>query len=67
MKRDPFQGIADSTRSAILALVALQAMAPNALAEDFDCTRQAISRHIKVLSECDLVKQEYSGREIYYH
>lgn len=67
MKRDPFQGIADPTRRAILALVAFQAMTPNALAEHFDCSRQAISKHIKVLSECELVKQEYSGREIYYH
>ena len=67
MKRDPFQGIADPTRRAILVLVAFQAMTPNALAEHFDCTRQAISKHIKVLTECDLVKQEYSGREIYYH
>lgn len=67
MKRDPFQGIADPTRRAILVLIAFQAMTPNALAEHFDCTRQAISKHIKVLTECDLVKQEYSGREIYYH
>ncbi len=67
MKRDPFQGIADPTRRAILALVAFQAMTPNALAEHFDCSRQAISKHIKVLTECELVKQEYSGREIYYH
>ena len=64
MKRDPFQGIADPTRRAILVLVAFQAMTPNALAEHFDCSRQAISKHIKVLTECDLVKQEYSGREI---
>ena len=67
MKRDPFQGIADPTRRAILVLIAFQAMTPNALAEHFDCSRQAISKHIKVLTECDLVKQEYSGREIYYH
>ncbi|MFC0773570.1 ArsR/SmtB family transcription factor [Terrimonas alba] len=67
MKRDPFQGIADPTRRAILVLVAFHAMTPNALAEHFDCSRQAISKHIKVLTECDLVKQEYSGREIYYH
>ena len=67
MKRDPFQGIADPTRRAILVLIAFQAMTPNALVEHFDCSRQAISKHIKVLTECDLVKQEYSGREIYYH
>ena len=67
MRRDPFQGIADPTRRAILSLIALQAMTPNALAEHFDCSRQAISKHIKILAECQLVKQEYSGREIYYH
>jgi len=67
MRRDPFQGIADPTRRAILSLIALQAMTPNALAEHFDSSRQAISKHIKILTECQLVKQEYSGREIYYH
>jgi DNA-binding transcriptional ArsR family regulator len=48
-------------------LIALQAMTPNALAEHFDASRQAVSKHIKVLTECQLVKQEQSGREIYYH
>jgi len=67
MRRDPFRGIADPTRRAILSLIALQAMTPNALAEHFDSSRQAISKHIKILTECNLVKQEYSGREIYYH
>ena len=67
MKRDPFQGIADPTRRAILVLVAFQAMTPNALAEHFDTTRQAVSKHLRIMAECELVKQEYSGREIYYH
>jgi DNA-binding transcriptional ArsR family regulator len=67
MRRDVFQAIADPTRRAILSLIALQAMTPNALAEHFDSSRQAISKHIKILTECQLVKQEYSGREIYYH
>ena len=67
MKRDVFQAIADPTRRAILTLVALQAMTPNVLAEHFDTSRQAVSKHIKVLTECQLVKQEQSGREIYYH
>ncbi|MBL7740633.1 MAG: winged helix-turn-helix transcriptional regulator [Chitinophagaceae bacterium] len=67
MRRDVFQGIADPTRRAILCMIAMQAMTPNALAEHFDCSRQAISKHIKILTECQLVKQEYSGREIYYH
>jgi DNA-binding transcriptional ArsR family regulator len=67
MRRDVFQAIADPTRRAILSLVALQAMTPNALAEHFDSSRQAISKHIKILAECKLVKQEQTGREIYYH
>ncbi len=67
MKRDVFQAIADPTRRAILVLIASQAMTPNALAEHFDSTRQAVSKHINVLAECGLVKQEKVGREIYYH
>jgi DNA-binding transcriptional ArsR family regulator len=67
MRRDVFQAIADPTRRAILSLLALQAMTPNAIAEHFDSTRQAVSKHIKILSECELVKQKQSGREIYYH
>jgi DNA-binding transcriptional ArsR family regulator len=66
MRRDVFQAIADPTRRAIIALIALQAMTPNALAEHFDSSRQAVSKHIKILIECQLVKQEQSGREIYY-
>ena len=65
-RRDIFQAIADPTRRAIIALIALQAMTPNALAEHFHTSRQAVSKHIKVLTECDLVKQEQQGREIYY-
>ena len=67
MRRDVFQAIADPTRRAILSLIALQAMTPNALAEHFDSSRQAVSKHIKILVECQLIKQEQSGREIYYH
>jgi DNA-binding transcriptional ArsR family regulator len=66
MRRDIFQAIADPTRRAILVLIAAQAMTPNALAEHFDSTRQAVSKHLKILIECELVKQEYQGREIYY-
>jgi len=66
MKRDVFQAIADSTRRAIIALVALQAMTPNAIAEHFDTTRQAVSKHLRILTECELVVQEHRGREIYY-
>lgn len=66
MKRDIFQAIADPTRRAILLLLATQSLTPNALAEHFDSTRQAVSKHIKVLSEAELVKQKKVGREIYY-
>ena len=66
MRRDVFQAIADPTRRAIITLIAMQAMTPNALAEHFDTSRQAVSKHIKILTECDLVKQEQQGREIYY-
>jgi DNA-binding transcriptional ArsR family regulator len=66
MRRDVFQAIADPTRRAIIALIALQAMTPNALAEHFDTSRQAVSKHLKILTECQLVKQEQAGREIYY-
>jgi DNA-binding transcriptional ArsR family regulator len=66
MKRDVFQAIADPTRRAIIALVALQAMTPNALAEHFDTTRQAVSKHLRILTECEVVTTEQRGREIYY-
>jgi DNA-binding transcriptional ArsR family regulator len=66
MRRDIFQAIADPTRRAILVLIAAQAMTPNALAEHFDTTRQAVSKHLRILTECELVKQEYQGRVIYY-
>jgi DNA-binding transcriptional ArsR family regulator len=65
-RRDIFQAIADPTRRAIIALIASQAMTPNALAEHFNTSRQAVSKHIQILTECDLVKQEQQGREIYY-
>ena len=66
MRRDIFQAIADPTRRDIILLIAFQAMTPNAIAEYFDTSRQAVSKHLRILSECDLVKQEQSGREIYY-
>lgn len=67
MKRDIFQAIADPTRRAILTLIATQAMTPNALAEEFSITRQAVSKHIQILTDCQLLTQQKSGREIYYH
>ncbi|SDP17032.1 transcriptional regulator, ArsR family [Mucilaginibacter sp. OK268] len=67
MRRDIFQAIADPTRRAILGLLALQAMTPNAVAEHFDSSRQAVSKHIQILTECEVIKQQQTGREIYYH
>ena len=66
MRRDVFQAIADPTRRAIIALLALQAMTPNALAEHFNTSRQAVSKHLRILTECEMVKQDQQGREIYY-
>jgi DNA-binding transcriptional ArsR family regulator len=67
MRRDVFQAIADPTRRAIMSLIALQAMTPNALAGHFNTSRQAISKHLRILTECEILKQEQSGREIHYH
>ncbi len=66
MRRDVFQAIADPTRRAIIGLIALQALTPNAIADHFDTSRQAVSKHLRVLTECELVRQEHRGREIYY-
>ncbi len=66
MRRDIFQAIADPTRRAIIVLISLQPMTPNAIAEHFDTTRQAVSKHLRVLTECELVKPDHQGREIYY-
>ena len=66
MRRDIFQAIADPTRRAIIALIALQAMTPNAIAENFHASRHAISKHLRILTECEMVKQDHKGREIYY-
>ncbi len=67
LRRDVFQAIADPTRRAILTLVTLHAMTPGAIAGEFDSSRQTISKHLQILSECELLKQEKSGREIHYH
>lgn len=66
MNRDIFQAIADPTRRAILVLIAAHAMTPNALADHFEISRQATSKHIRILNECGLLEQMKSGREIYY-
>ncbi|WP_257657411.1 ArsR/SmtB family transcription factor [Parapedobacter lycopersici] len=67
LRRDVFQAIADPTRRAIITLVALQAMTPSAIAENFGSSRQTISKHIQILTACEILEQEYNGREIYYH
>jgi DNA-binding transcriptional ArsR family regulator len=67
VRRDIFQAIADPTRRAILLMIAAHSMTPNAIAEEFHTSRQAVSKHIQILTECELVKQEQKGREIYYH
>jgi len=66
LRRDVFQAMADPTRRAIITLVALRAMTPTAIAEHFDSSRQTISRHIQILTECEILDQEQKGREIYY-
>lgn len=66
-RRDVFQAIADPTRRAIILLLAVGAMTPNALADHFNSSRQAVSKHLQILTECELVQQEQQGREINYH
>lgn len=65
-RRDIFQAIADPTRRAIISLLVLQAMTPNALAENFSISRQAISKHVRILDECGIIESRQQGREIYY-
>ena len=67
MRRDIFQAIADPTRRAIISLLVVQAMTPNAIAEKFNSTRQTVSKHIQILQECGLLTSKQEGREIYYH
>lgn len=67
MKKDVFQAIADPTRRAILVLIATQALTPNAIAEQFASSRQAVSKHLQVLKDAELINHVKSGREIYYH
>jgi DNA-binding transcriptional ArsR family regulator len=67
LRRDVFQAMADPTRRAIITLVAAHAMTPSSIAENFDSSRQTISKHIQILTECELLRQEQTGREIYYH
>jgi DNA-binding transcriptional ArsR family regulator len=66
LRRDVFQAIADPTRRAILLLVASQSLTAGAIAANFDTARPTVSKHLQILTECDLLKQEQKGREIYY-
>ena len=67
LRRDAFQAIADPTRRAILLLVASQSMTAGAIAANFDTARPTVSKHLQILTECELLDQEQNGREIYYH
>jgi DNA-binding transcriptional ArsR family regulator len=67
LRRDVFQAIADPTRRAILLLVAAQAMTAGAIAANFDTARPTVSKHLQILTECELLGQEHNGREIIYH
>lgn len=67
LRRDVFQAIADPTRRAILLLVASQSMTAGAIAANFDTARPTVSKHLQILTECELLKSEQDGREIYYH
>lgn len=66
LRRDVFQAIADPTRRAILLLVASQSMTAGAIASNFDTARPTVSKHLQILTECELLEQEQNGREIYY-
>jgi DNA-binding transcriptional ArsR family regulator len=67
LRRDVFQAIADPTRRGILLLVTTQAMTAGAIASNFDTARPTVSKHLQILTECELLRQEQTGREIYYH
>ena len=67
LRRDVFQAIADPTRRAILLLVASQSMTAGAIAANFDTARPTVSKHLQILTECELLEQQQTGREIYYH
>ncbi|MBC7904238.1 MAG: winged helix-turn-helix transcriptional regulator [Gemmatimonadaceae bacterium] len=67
LRRDVFQAISDPTRRAILMLVASHALTAGAIAANFDTARPTVSKHLQILTECELLKQNQNGREIYYH
>ncbi|MGO4292012.1 ArsR/SmtB family transcription factor [Chitinophaga sp. RAB17] len=67
LRRDVFQAIADPTRRAILLLVATQGMTAGAIAANFDTARPTVSKHLQILTECELLEQKQTGREIHYY
>jgi len=67
LRRDVFQALADPTRRAILLLVASQSMSAGAIAANFDTARPTVSKHLQILTECELLRQEQNGREMFYH
>lgn len=67
LRRDVFQAIADPTRRAILVLLATQSLSAGAIASNFDTARPTVSKHLQILTECELLEQEINGREIFYH
>ncbi len=67
LRRDVFQAIADPTRRAILLLLASQSMSAGAIAANFDTSRPTVSKHLQILTQCELLKPVQNGREIYYH
>src|SRR5213595_623430 len=67
LRRDVFQAIADPTRRAILLLVASNSMTAGAIAANFDTARPTVSKHLQILTGCELLKRQQSGREMYYH
>jgi DNA-binding transcriptional ArsR family regulator len=67
LRRDVFQAISDPTRRAILMLVTTQSMTAGTIASNFDTARPTVSKHIQILTECELLTAEQSGREIHYH
>jgi DNA-binding transcriptional ArsR family regulator len=66
LRRDVFQAIADPTRRAILLLLASQTMTAGAIAANFDTARPTVSKHLQILTECELLSQTQNGREVYY-
>ena len=67
LRRDVFQAIADPTRRAILLLLTSQSLTAGTIASNFDTARPTVSKHLQILTECELLKPEYQGREIHYH